>query len=253
MTHGAMRQPLADTLTAIGSILYLLVSFVTALWMLFDTWINVHTVPALLGYDVQPLRNPDYHTMVSAVIGGTIGGVVNGLRSALHYSRSFDRRFVWKYVSAPWMGAALALLAYAVLTTSAAVLGGQTAAAPAAAAPQLLSNFAIGALAGYGAKDAFIWLDAQVHKLFAVPEAIPDVEGQPEAVAMSRIEAQQLTVGAVAEVPDGLAAAGTVVSQEPAPGTHASRGDSVDLTVASGQSPALATVGSGPAADVAAR
>ena len=135
-------------------------------------------------------------------------------------------------LSAPWMGAALALLTYSLLTTTAAVIGGQAATAQ-ASGPQVLSNFAIGALAGYGAKDVFVWLDAQVQRMFAVTASTPNVAGQPEAVAVSRIESRNLTVGTVATVPATQpATVGTVVDQAPSPGTQVSRGDSVDLTVA---------------------
>jgi hypothetical protein len=237
MHHDPTRQSALDLVTAIGSILYLLVSFVGAVWFLFDTWVGSHAVPRAFGYAVEPLASADYHTVVAAVVGGAIGGVINGLRSSLHYSRTFDSRHVWKYVAAPWMGAALSLLTYALLATTAAVLGGQPLAASpadtvASATPQLLSNFAIGALAGYGSKDAFIWLDAQVHKLFAVQQAVPNLQGQPEQIALSRIESEKLAVGAVAQVPITSVRPGIVIEQEPPAGTPASRGDSVDITVA---------------------
>ena len=259
MDSSPARQSRIDFLTAIGSILYLHASFLVALWFLFDTWIGGHTLPRAFGYPLERLQAPDYQTVVSAIVGGSIGGVINGLRSALRYSHTFDCRHVWKYVAAPWMGAALSLLAYALLTTTAAVLGGDLAGTGGAqvvstATPQLLSNFAIGALAGYGSKDAFVWLDAQVHKLFAVQQAVPNVEGQPTQVAMSRIEAEQLAVGAVAAVPAGAVPAGTVLNQEPAPGTTASRGDSVDITIAAAggrRHPALASVGADALTDVA--
>ena len=239
----APSRPAINDLSATCSILYLLVSFIGSVWLLFDTWVGGHSIPRALGYDITPLTSADYHTVVAAVVGGSIGGVINGLRSALHYSRTFDSRHVWKYVAAPWMGSALSLLTYALLTTTAAVLGGQPIAGPSAdgltiATPQLLSNFAIGALAGYGAKDAFVWLDAQVHKLFAVETAVPHVAGRPERVAMSRIEAEQLAVGAVAAMPAAAVPPGTVLDQEPAAGTRASRGDSVDITVATTPLPA---------------
>jgi hypothetical protein len=259
MDGSPTRQARIDTFTAVCSILYLHASFLVALWFLFDTWIGGHTLPKWFGYPLERLQAPDYQTVVSAIVGGSIGGVINGLRSALHHSHSFDAKHVWKYVAAPWMGAALALLAFALLTTTAAVLGGDLAGngAPqvvSTATPQLLSNFAIGALAGYGSKDAFIWLDAQVQKLFAVRQSVPNVEGQPSEIAMSRIEGEKLTVGAVAAVPAGGIPAGTVLNQEPAPGTPASRGDSVDITIAAASGlrhGALASVGADSLSDVA--
>lgn len=237
MSQHRTHQSLANALAAVASILYLHASFLIALWFLFDTWIGGHTIPRALGYAPERLQSADYLTVVSAIVGGSIGGVINGLRSAVHYSRSFDHRYVWKYMASPWMGAALSLLAYSLLTTTAAVLGGQVVSSGDAqvlstATPQLLSNFAIGALAGYGSKDAFVWLDAQVHRVFAVQQPVPDVEGAPKQVAMSRIESEKFEVGEVEEFPSGEVPAGTVLNQQPAPGTRAARGDSVDITVA---------------------
>src|SRR4030095_9514132 len=121
-------------------------------WLLFDTWIDAHTLPFWVGYNVSRLGSPQYHLVVAAIAGGAIGGTVNGIRSVLDYSTAFDGRYAGKYIAAPWMGAALALVAHALLTTTAAMVGGQAVAVP-GSSPQLLSNFAIGALAGYGAKD----------------------------------------------------------------------------------------------------
>jgi hypothetical protein len=221
-----------DALTAIISMLYLLLVLALVGWLLFDTWTDVHTLPRWGGYEVTPLRTPAFHLLAYAVIGGALGGVLNGIRSVLLYYADFDRQYVWKYIAAPWMGAALALLGYALLRSTIAVVGGQGTPTQ-ADSTQMLANFAIGALAGYGAKDVFIWLDVQVHKLFAVTEATPDLQGQPKPVAVSRLQAQDLTVGAVTTVPASKATpAGTVLDQAPAPGTSIPRGDAVDLIIA---------------------
>jgi hypothetical protein len=233
--HHASARPAIDDLSATGSFLYLLASFMGAVWFLFDTWVGGHTVARALGYDVTPLTSPDYHTVVAAVVGGSIGGVINGLRSALQYCRTFDSRHVWKYVAAPWMGAALSLLTYALLTTTAAVLGGQPVAGLSAdtvgiATPQLLSNFAVGALAGYGAKDAFIWLDAQVQKLFAVQPPPSSGRRANAAIARELEEAMSSTDGVALAVPAVSRAA--MLEHARANGPHASRGESLDLPAA---------------------
>ena len=231
MTSSAKGPADANVFAATSCVLYLILAFTGVVWLLFDTWIGAHTLAASMGYDVSRLASRQYQIAVNAIAGGAIGGIVNGIRSALGYCTSFDGRYAGKYISAPWMGAALALVALALLTTTAAVIGGQAATAP-TSSPQLLSNFAIGALAGYGSRDVFVWLDAQVQRLFAVEASTPNVTGQPEAVAISRIQAQNLTVGAVAAVPASQpAVVGTVVDQAPSPGTQVSRGDTVDFTV----------------------
>lgn len=235
MSTSDTRQVDLDTLSVTSCILYLLVAFMGAVWLLFDTWIDAHTLPFWVGYDVarlQTLQAPQYHIVVSSVAGGAIGGIVNGIRSALKFSENFKSRFAWKYISAPWTGAALALISYALLTTTAAVVSGEAATAQVGSS-QLLSNFAIGALAGYGAKDVFTWLDARVHQLFGVKAETPNLEGKTKDVAISRIQSQNLEVGAVAAVPaHSPTTVGKVISQAPAPGTTLSRGDSVDFAVA---------------------
>jgi hypothetical protein len=122
------------------------------------------------------------------------------------------------------------------------ILGGQAATVEPTTS-QLLTNFALGALAGYGAKDVFVWLDDKVEKLFQVVKTTPDVQGQQEALAVSRLQAQNLTVGAVAAVPVDVTTTpeGIVLDQAPTPGTPIARGETVDLTVAVEPSPTNGT------------
>src|SRR5262249_24709615 len=89
----------------------------------------------------------------------------------------FHSSYFWKYVSAPWLGAALAVIGFAILRSTVAIFGGDVGTTP-TNTPQYLANFGIGALAGYGAKDVFIWLDSKVSKLFAGQEAAPSGSGQ---------------------------------------------------------------------------
>src|SRR5258706_11974129 len=108
----------------------------------------------------------------------------------------------------------------------------------------ILANFGVGDLAVYESKDVFNGLDAQHNKLFAVQQTTPDVTGQPQPVAVSQLQSQSLSVGALAAVPaDREIEAGTVVDQAPAPGTPIDRGASVDLVVTN--SPAAANTDGG--------
>ncbi len=226
------------------SMLYLLFALAFVSWLLFDTWMDAHTLlHGVLRYDLSRLQTPEFHLIAYSVLGGAMGGIVNGIRSALMYYSSFNRRYLWKYLTAPWMGAALALIGFAILRSTVAIFGGQSI-SPDTVTPQFLANFGIGALAGYGSKDVFIWLDAQVNKLFAVQQTTPDVTGQPQPVAVSQLQSQSLAVGALAAVPaDTEIEAGTVVDQAPAPGTPIDRGASVDLVVTN--SPAAANTDGG--------
>lgn len=95
------------------------------------------------------------------------------------------------------------------------------------------ANFAVGALAGYGSKDVFIWLDTQVQKLFHVPEQAPDLKCKTQEAAVSRIHSKNLEVGEVTRVQsEDDCRAGTVIDQTQSPETAIDRGELVDITVA---------------------
>jgi len=220
-----------------ASILYLLVLLAFFSWLLFDTWIKRHTLPSLVGYDRVLLNSPTFRLVAYAVIGGALGGIVNGIRSCLNHYNGFQRRYAWKYLTAPWMGATLSLLVYALIRSSVAVFSGGTATDNNVSTPQALSNFAAGALAGYGSKDVFIWLDAQVHKIFQVSEQVPDVTGKTEEAAVSRLQSANLELGEVSRVPQkDEARVGTVIDQSPSPAAPIDRGEAVDITVATRKS-----------------
>jgi len=222
-----------DSRAANWSIFYLLMSLAFVGWLLFDIWIDAHTLARLLGYDLTKLQTPLFHLEAYTVIGGAIGGTINGMRSALLYYGSFNRRYIWKYITAPWMGSALAIIGFALLRSTVAIFGGSTPAVD-ANTPEFLANFGIGALAGYGAKDVFIWLDSQVSKLFAVKKDTPDVIGQPASMAVEQIQAQDLAIDTVeiTEV-ESVEDDGRVLAQSPKPGEPIESGQAVALEVGS--------------------
>lgn len=221
-----------NRVAAVASFLYLLLSLAFFSWILFDTWIGQHTLSGLVRYDRALLNSPTFRLVAYTVVGGALGGVVNGIRSCLLYYNGFDRRHVLKYAAAPWMGATLALFVYALIRSSVAVFGGGMS-TDNIGTSQALSNFAAGALAGYGSKDVFIWLDAQVHNLFQVSEHVPDVKGKTEDAAVSRIHSANLELGEVTRVPPNDEQHGdTVIDQSPSPEASIDRGEAVDITVA---------------------
>ena len=220
--------------TAVRCTIYLLFMLAVFGWLLFDTWIEKHSIARILGYDLARLNNSGFRLVAFTVIAGGLGGAVNGIRSLIRYTETFCHKHRWKYISAPWMGSTLALLVYAILRSSIAVLGGNIS-PTGIGSTQVLANFAAGGLAGYGAKDVFIWLDDKVHKIFhvPVPEKTPDVTGKSQALAVSRIEAAQLELGQVSKVQQRKGKpAGTVLDQSPPPEASIDRGQSVDLIVA---------------------
>jgi hypothetical protein len=237
VNESAGKDDRLDRLTATLSMLYLLLALAFLSWLLFDTWIERNTfLSGLFRYDPthERLNSSAFHLIAYTIIGGGLGGVVNGIRSCLIYYHGFGRRYIWKYITAPWMGATLALIVYALIHSSIAVLGGVTT--PAVGTFQVLSNFAAGALAGYGSKDVFIWLDAQVHKLFKVTEQVPQLKGKTEEAAASRLHSANLEVGSVTKVPHkDEDKVGTVIEQAPSADVPIDRGDPVDITVATKQ------------------
>ena len=220
------------------SIAYLLLMLGFIAWLLFDVWIDAHTLPRMAHYDLTKLRTPLYHLFAYTVIGGAIGGVINGLRSALSHCVKFSGRFIWKYIAAPWQGAALAIIGFAIVRSTVAIFGGEAQAAG-VNTPQYLANFAIGALAGYGCKDVFIWLDVQVSKLFRVDT--PDVTGEPLAIAEEQLQSKDIPPGEKVMVPvHEPEKVGKVLSQTPKPGTKREGDQPIGLVVgANGKKPAI--------------
>jgi len=74
-----------------------------------------------------------------------------------------------------------------------------------------------------------------VVSLGPAPVAVPDVTGQPQAVAEAAIVAAGLTVGTVTTANSPTVPAGNVISQNPAAGTNVAPGSPVDLVVSLGQ------------------
>jgi len=229
-----VQEKNADRRTAVRCTIYLLLMLALFGWLLSDTWIGNHSLARILGYDLARLNNTGFRLVAFTIIAGGLGGAVDGIRSIMNYCDSFNRRHRWKYISLPWMGSTLALLVYALLRSSIAVLGGNVA-SESVGNTQVLANFAAGALAGFGSKDVFIWLDDRVHKIFQVqvPDNVPNVTGKPQEVAASRLEAAKLELGEVSKVQQKNGKrAGMVIDQSPPPETPIDRGQSVDITVA---------------------
>lgn len=220
-----------DRRTAAECTIYLMLMLALFGWLLFDTWIGNHSLARILGYDLSHLNNTGFRVVAFTIIAGGLGGAVDGIRSIMIHGDSFSHRHRWKYISLPWMGCTLALFVYALLRSSMAVLGGSVS-SDSIGNTQVLANFTAGALAGFGSKDVFIWLDDKVHKIFQVTEKAPNVKGKPKAVAESRLQAVNLQVGEVSVQQNNGTPAGTVLDQTPHAGAPIDRGQSVDLAVA---------------------
>jgi hypothetical protein len=202
-----VQEEQSDRTAAWISAIYLLASALFFFWLMFDFWIGRYSLIALFGYATEPLTGPAFQLFAYAFIGGALGGIVNGLRSFLvwHAERkAFGGRFIWKYLIAPWTGAALAIFTFALIQSGVAVFSGEFA-VDVANSTQILATFAIGVLAGYGSREAFIWLDFQVKNVFQVKvekeerRHIPDLTGKTLQEAMAVLEKAQLKVGVVSK------------------------------------------------------
>lgn len=227
-----------DTSFAIISILYLLFMLAFFFWQLFDVWIGQYSLARLVGYeDIGRLTSPSFRLVAFTFIGGGLGGIINGIRSIIgwHSERSaFGRRFVWKYIVAPWIGTTLALFAFALVRSGMAILGGDFQ-ADAANIKQTLSMFAIGVLSGYGSREVFIWLDAQVKRIFKVAAEVkvPDLSHKTKDEAEEILKAANLKLGKVSEEPtEDESKVGKVISQTPLRDMSIGGGGTVDIAIA---------------------
>jgi hypothetical protein len=238
-----------DRIAAIISVIYLMIMVVALFWLLFDTWIGQYSLARVLGYTNRTLLETlTFRHFAYTMIGGALGGVVNGIRSFLvwHSDRaSFSQRYVWKFLSLPWLGATLALFVYSLFLGGVVSFAGEISQDNVTVTQSLLA-FAIGGLAGYGSNKVMIWLTSQVDRLFKVPPSpvaqlpaikVPDLTGKTRAEVERTLIASNLQLGEVIEEPRADAQVGTVVEQEPGAGTDIQPGGKVNLTVAAAVEP----------------
>lgn len=232
-----------DRAAAMASVVYLLFMLALFCWQLFDIWLGYYYLARLVYYPVLGrLAASSFRLTAYALIGGGLGGITNGIRSFMlwHCEKSaFGSRYLWKYIVYPWLGSILALFVYALLRSGVAVLGGDITAGE-VGTTQGVSMFAIGALAGYGSRDVFIWLDAQVTRLFKVSPSsevtVPNLLGKMQKEAEAMLKGAALAVGEIVEEAQGgdvdEATLGTVITQKPVAGSLITRGQAVDITIA---------------------
>ena len=227
-----------DAIAATWSGIYLLLMLALFFWMLFDIWIGRHYWARLLGYEnTTALNTATFRIMAYTIIGGGLGGIVNGLRSLVFWHserRAFAGRFAWKYVMLPFQGVALALFVYAAIRGGMTAFGADLSVQAAGAQPGF-SALVIGALAGYGSREVFVWLDRRVKEIFKVPTevTVPDLIGKTKKEAADTLKNAKLNMGNVTEQPsDKLEEIGRVIKQDPLPYTSMPSNGNVSLIVA---------------------
>lgn len=231
------EEKIVDELTAVIGVVYLLLMLGFFFWQLFDIWIGQFTLAHWVGYDSKDTLNSDNFRIIAyTFIGGGLGGIVNGIRSILvwHCERQvFGRRFIWKYITGPWVGTALALFAYALINSGVAVFGVDFSQAD-LGKDHTLAMFATGILAGYGSREVFGWLDAQVKKIFKVVSSltVPDLTGRTQEEAEKVLQDFNLRGKTLEEPEENDELIGKVIKQSPIAGSPIDSGEKVDITIA---------------------
>lgn len=231
-----------DIVLASISAIYLMITLILFLWLLVDAWFEKYTLVRLLGdLPAERLCSPFFQLGVYSFVGGGLGAIANGIRSILQWHcdlRAFGRRFVWKYILLPWLGGTLGLFVFALILGGIAVVAGDINGDD-VSEKQIVAIFAVGALAGFGSRNVFKWLDVQVLKLFktvttetVTTESVPNLIGMTKDKAGDVVSASDLILGNVIEKPDqDETKGGTVIDQAPPPGARVARGTSVHITI----------------------
>lgn len=225
-----------DVVVAVLSILYLVVVLVTFTYLFFAIWTDY-------SIEIDDPKSPVFLLMAYAVVGGGLGGAINGIRSFIgwHAEReAFKRRYVWKYISQPLIGVALAAMVYAFFRSGLVAFGGNFAPNE-NFANQALAAFAIGALSGYGSRRVLIRLDRLVKKLFKIADTdtdavgikVPDVKGMTLEEVKTILEKHNLVLGNISkEASDDPDTVDKVIRQNPPADSKSSKGGTVDITIA---------------------
>ena len=232
------RKP--DMISAGISIGYSILVLIFLLWLLFDVWYKDYKFIAILGYaPKESLMSPFFRLLAFTFIGGCLGGTVASIRGIIFWhceNRAFGARFIYKHLSLPWIGGALALFIFALVRSGIGILGGEFT-SDMALMRQTLSSFAIGGLSGYGSRQVYKWFDSQVNRMFQVAlrpkgRKIPDLTGKTRQEAEALLQNAGLKIGKeTGRKPVGGQKAGMIVEQNPKAGAPAESCKEVDITI----------------------
>ena len=230
-----------DKIVAYITCFYLLLALALLFWQLFDLWSNSYTIPRLIGYTaLDQLSAPSFRLAAYSFIGGGLGSIIDAVRSFLvwHSDRgAFGKKHIWRYVLAPWTGGTLAVIVYALLRSGTAALAGDIQ-VDESNIRLTLSLFGVAALAGYGARSVYKWLDFQVDNIFKTNAS--DKAIVPVLYGHSRSEAEQMlgAVGLKSKENNSISAQDPslidkVVAQDPAGSSSVDKNSTVTFSVGS--------------------
>ena len=234
----------ADRALAICSVVYLIIMIFFFLWQLFDIWVGRFTLAKWFGYiEAEPLTESATLICIYTFIGGALGGIVNEIRGFLFWhcdNEAFGRRYFWKTIVAPWLGGTLGIFVYFLTRSGIALFTGEFIPSE-QTVQQAVPMFTIGALAGYGSRKVFVWLDAQVTRIFSIKKEkvktakyakVPNLIGMTKEEAEIKLTELKLGLGDISSAPaikkDLI---GKVISQGVKPELSLDVGSTVDITV----------------------
>lgn len=232
----------ADRITAVISVVYLIIMILFFLWQLFDIWVGKRTLFRIFGYDgFKDLTAAPTLICIYTFIGGALGAIVNEIRGVLFWHcdhEAYGRRYIWKSLIAPFLGGTLGIFVYFLMRSGIALFTGEFIPSE-QSVQQGVPMFALGVLAGYGGRKVFIWLDYQVARIFKLKKektdslrTVPDLLGLTKEEAKQKLKDSDLALGEVVSATTqekGLV--GKVIDQKPKPKVSLAAGASVDITV----------------------
>ena len=162
-------------------VFYYLVVMLAAFWLFLDTWGGNLVVLSHLGLRQQALEDPLLPGMAFLITGAIMGSILYHIRVLFHYyvkSGFYNYRWFAKYISSPWESAAMALVVFALIRGGLAMLGGPPA--ESAGSTSYFSSFGVGALVGFGMRDAVGWLSNLAQTMFVAQEMSQDQEQEEQ-------------------------------------------------------------------------
>ena len=185
---------------------YYLSLLLVLFWLALDIWSGQFRLLHQIGFgeSVQALRNstkPDEQSALATfvvvgytVIGGAMGSILYSIRCFFdHYARRrgkhYSRRWLGKYITAPWEGAAMAMVVASLLRGGVALFGKLQA--PADENANAFAVFAIGTLVGFSMREVVGWLHGITITMFGTEK-----ENEAEDAALDEQEAPNTVVRA---------------------------------------------------------
>jgi hypothetical protein len=232
-----------DTLAATIGFIYLIFMTGLFIWQLIDIWTGRYFLANKLGYELVEDLEPGFLILFYTFIGGALGGIANEVRGILLWHceyKAYKKQYIWKTIVSPWIGGTLGIFVFALIRSGIGVFEGDFMPSEESLS-QVVSMFALGALSGYGARKVFIWLDAQVNRIFKIKTdgvvsethaQVPSLAGKTKEEASSILQKEGLVLGKEIQEPqEDEKLIDKIVGQNPEPGIWIKKEEAVNITL----------------------